>query len=232
MNVQIRPLIPDDISRVSVIERQAFPTVWPPTPFKRELDNRLAKYLVAWEPKRPETRPVEPPGLSPEPSKELVNTSSGSVISRLVGAVKGHLSPTKAPAGGLGPLGVDYSIQGFVGLWFMLEEAHITAIAVEEVSRGKGVGELLLIGSIELAMSRGATVVSLEARVSNYVAQSLYEKYGFQKMGIRKGYYTDNREDAAIMTTEPINTPTHQETFQALTEAYRQRYGEIRIVLS
>ncbi|MCE2464199.1 MAG: ribosomal protein S18-alanine N-acetyltransferase, partial [Dehalococcoidia bacterium] len=125
----------------------------------------------------------------------------------------------------------DCTLLGFVGLWFMSGEAHITGIAVEEASRGKGIGELLIIGSIELAMARDATVMSLEARVSNFVAQALYEKYGFLNVGIRKGYYTDNREDAVIMTTQPINDAAYRNKFNALKDAYRQRYGEIKMEL-
>ena len=159
-------------------------------------------------------------------SKGLVRPAAASLFGRLADRVRDRLASNKVPPD------TDHSILGFVGLWFMVGEAHITAIAVEEASRGRGMGELLLIGSIELAMSHGAKQVSLEARVSNHVAQSLYEKYGFQKVGIRKAYYTDNREDAAIMTTRPINTSTFQEKYQALLEVYRQRHGEIKIELS
>jgi ribosomal-protein-alanine N-acetyltransferase len=71
--------------------------------------------------------------------------------------------------------------------------------------------------------------MTLEARVSNFIAQRLYEKYGFKSMGIRKGYYSDNREDAVIMTTSPIDTAEYQSLFQQLQEAYRSRRGEIGI---
>ena len=220
MNVQIRPLRVGDYSLVAEIERQAFPTLWPPTSFKRELDNRNAQYLVAWQPESSESHGVASTGR-----EEMVGGASGSLMGRVLGAVAARLysnRPSVAP---------DYSILGFVGLWFMVDEAHITAIAVHEASRGKGIGELLLIGSIELAMSRQAKVVSLEARISNHVAHSLYQKYGFQNVGVRKGYYTDNREDAAIMTTEPIDTAAYQERLAGLREAYRQRYGDIMVEL-
>ena len=88
-----------------------------------------------------------------------------------------------------------------------------------------------MIGSIELAKSRDFMVVSLEARVSNYVAQSLYTKYGFEKAGMRRAYYTDNREDAVIMTTNPISAPDYQARFIQLVEAYEKRYGNISMVL-
>ena len=218
MNVQIRPLRPSDIECVEQIERQAFPTLWPPTPFKRELGNRIAKYLVAWEPSFGHGNQGES-SSSPRPRGR-------SFLGRVLGALKGSgAEPMPGAEAG-------QRILGFVGLWFMADEAHITAIAVEEASRGKGIGELLLVGSIELAMDRQATEVTLEARVSNHIAQSLYNKYGFHDVGIRKGYYTDNREDAVIMTTNPINTPTYHSQFRGLREAYRQRHGDMKIVLA
>lgn len=221
MNVQIRTLRADDTNRVAEIEKEAFPTLWPPTPLKRELSNRLARYLVAWEPRRTETRLDEEPG-----PPEMGSSSKGSLFGRLIGTVNRRRQSGKVPSG------VDRSILGFVGVWFMAGEAHITAIAVEEASRGRGIGELLLIGSIELAMRQEATEVSLEARVSNYVAQSLYRKFGFKNVGTRRAYYTDNREDAVIMTTQPINTVAYQEQFRVLKEAFHERHGEIKIVLS
>ena len=221
MNVQIRTLRADDTSRVAEIEKEAFPTLWPPTPLKRELSNRMARYLVAWEPKQAEAWPEGKRG-----PQELGSSHSGSLVGRLINNVKGHLQSGKTLPE------ADYCILGFVGLWFMAGEAHITAIAVEEASRGKGIGELLLIGSIELAKRQGATEVSLEARASNHVAQSLYRKYGFQNVGTRRAYYVDDREDAVIMTTQPINTPAYLEKLRVLKEAFYQRHGEIRIVLA
>ena len=220
MNVEIRPLRYEDISQVTEIERQAFPTLWPPTPFKRELENHRAKYLIAREPRFEESGPPEDGQL------EQSGPSEASFLGRFVDSLK---KPFSAQNLQVKP---DYSVLGFVGLWFTADEAHITAIAVENASRGKGVGELLLMGSIEVAMARNASAVSLEARVSNRVAQSLYEKYGFHKMGIRKAYYTDDREDAVIMTTQPIYSPHYHERFLALREAYTQRHGNIRMVLA
>ena len=223
MNVQIRPLRLDDIKYVAEIDRQAFPTLWPPTPFKRELDNRQAKYLVAFEPRVGRNSPGSDgaEGTGPGPV-----SLGGSLVGLLSVVLKGRITANKHP------VNLNDSLLGFVGLWFMAGEAHITAIAVEEASRGKGIGELLLIGSIELAMDRRATEVSLEARVSNHVAQSLYRKFGFEEVGVRKGYYTDNREDAVIMTTQPISTPDYREKFRGLRDAYTQRHGDIRLVLS
>lgn len=220
MNVWIRPLRIEDIKSVTEIERQAFPTMWPPTRFKRELDNRLARYLVAWESESPE----DPAGDEQLP-RDPARPSNVSWLGWLMSALS-RRGPKASPST------VGQRIQGFVGLWFMAGEAHITAIAVEEKSRGKSIGELLLLGSIELAMKKGADVVSLEARVSNHVAQSLYEKYLFEKVGIRKGYYTDNREDAVIMTTQPIHNAAYQEHVHDLREAFIGRHGDVHIQLA
>ena len=120
-------------------------------------------------------------------------------------------------------------IAGYLGVWFQGNEAHITEIAVREKLRGQGIGELLLIGSLRAALEYGSSVVTLEARVSNFVAQRLYEKYGFKSSGLRKGYYADNREDAVIMTTSPIHTEAYGELFRELQEKYPARWREIQI---
>jgi ribosomal-protein-alanine N-acetyltransferase len=90
-------------------------------------------------------------------------------------------------------------IAGYCGAWIVVDEAHITNIAVLPEYRGKKLGEALLMKMIELARSMGAIRMTLEVRVSNTVAQSLYKKFGFQIGGIRKNYYTDNQEDAYVM---------------------------------
>ena len=76
-------------------------------------------------------------------------------------------------------------------------------------------------------MEYGYKVMNLEVRVSNFIAQRLYEKYDFESVGIRKAYYSDNREDAAIMTTCPIDTEEYQRLFEELQETYRKRRGDI-----
>ncbi len=90
-------------------------------------------------------------------------------------------------------------IVGYAGMWIILDEAHITNIAVHPNWRGKRIGEALLCRVIEDAVLAGCIGITLEVRVSNDVARNLYRKYGFTDEGIRKGYYTDNNEDAVIM---------------------------------
>lgn len=90
-------------------------------------------------------------------------------------------------------------IIGFCGMWIVLDESQITNVAVLPSSRGKGIGDGLMREAIRLAKDRGVIIMSLEVRITNTVAQNLYRKLGFQEGGIRKGYYTDNQEDALVM---------------------------------
>lgn len=117
----------------------------------------------------------------------------------------------------------DPSLIAYGGLWVVVDEAHICTIAVRPEWRGRGLGELVLASLIERALERKADVVTLEVRVSNIVAQNLYKKYGFTVVGRRKRYYSDNGEDADIMTTPPIHSEAYQQRFQALEHALRAR---------
>lgn len=93
----------------------------------------------------------------------------------------------------------DGKVIGYCGLWVISDDAHITNIAIHPSERRKGIGDYLFRGAMDMAKTLGAVKMSLEVRVSNEPAQSLYRKYGFQKGGIRKNYYTDNQEDALVM---------------------------------
>nr|WP_039238109.1 ribosomal protein S18-alanine N-acetyltransferase [Bacillus thermotolerans] len=90
-------------------------------------------------------------------------------------------------------------VVGYCGMWLVLDESQITNIAVLPEYRGQGFGEKLLVYVMEAARKNGASVMSLEVRVSNLAAQHLYKKLGFQTGGIRKNYYSDNQEDALVM---------------------------------
>jgi len=107
----------------------------------------------------------------------------------------------------------------------MAGEAHITTIGVRQAYQRQGIAELLLISTMDTALMRNAQVMTLEVRLSNSAAQALYEKYGFTKMGVRRGYYTDNREDAVIMTTDTLTSALFQAQFQRLKRAHAERWG-------
>jgi len=93
----------------------------------------------------------------------------------------------------------DGKIIGYMGLWFILEEGHITNVAISPEYQGKGLGEYLMRSVMELMAKEGMERMTLEVRASNRPAQKLYERLGFVTAGVRKGYYSDNREDALIM---------------------------------
>ncbi|WP_368780804.1 ribosomal protein S18-alanine N-acetyltransferase [Alicyclobacillus fastidiosus] len=94
---------------------------------------------------------------------------------------------------------LDGRVIGYGGLWMILDEGHVTNIAVDPDFRGRKLGEKLLRTLMSMCAASGGRKMTLEVRVSNTVAQNLYRKYGFERVGLRKGYYTDNREDAIIM---------------------------------
>lgn len=90
-------------------------------------------------------------------------------------------------------------IVAYCGVWIVMDDAHITNIAVHPDMRRQGIAADLLRGVMDMAKTLGAEKMSLEVRVSNDSAKELYRKYGFQDGGIRKQYYTDNQEDALVM---------------------------------
>lgn len=218
MPYALRPMLAEDAPAVAEIEREAFPTTWPPTPFRKELHNRLARYLVSCSP-LDGPQEVEPPDAEPAPA--------ASLLTRLLQGLWPRAG--RQPVQGGGPR---QCIPGYVGMWFMADEAHVTAIAVREAYRGRGIGELLLIGCIELSILRKAREVTLEVRVSNHLAQALYRKYGFETAGVRKRYYTDNNEDAYIMTTGAIQSPEYRQELDARVRDHARRWGDSERVLT
>jgi len=90
-------------------------------------------------------------------------------------------------------------IVGYCGSWIVIDESHITNVAVLPKHRGKKFGEALMKKMMDVSKEMGAISMTLEVRVTNHVAQSLYRKLGFQDGAIRKNYYTDNQEDALVM---------------------------------
>nr|WP_238188468.1 ribosomal protein S18-alanine N-acetyltransferase [Paenibacillus sp. L3-i20] len=93
-------------------------------------------------------------------------------------------------------------VLGYGGMWIIMDEAHITNIAIRSDLRGNGLGHKLLEQMQRTAVFFEAVRMTLEVRVTNELAQHLYRKYGFQSSGIRPRYYSDNDEDALIMWAE------------------------------
>ncbi|HZW83915.1 MAG TPA: ribosomal protein S18-alanine N-acetyltransferase [Candidatus Deferrimicrobium sp.] len=96
----------------------------------------------------------------------------------------------------------DEQVIGYMGLWVILDEAHITNVAIHPDYRNRRLGEVLIREVAWRCQGLGVLRMTLEVRVSNLSAQSLYTRLGFVSAGVRKGYYTDNQEDAIIMWKE------------------------------
>ncbi|MEX0761174.1 MAG: ribosomal protein S18-alanine N-acetyltransferase [Dehalococcoidia bacterium] len=222
---RLRPASMEDVGAMEQVEREAFPTVFPPTRFRQELGRSNAQYLVAARARTQEEMLKEgrhyghgeddgdPNGLL----SRIKDRANRLVFDRT--GTRSHDKP-------------DEFVSGLVGLWFVLDEAHIVIIGARPSERRRGVGELLLIGGLEAAMRRGARVMTLEVRNSNQAARSLYRKYGFREVGLRKRYYADNNEDAVIMTTPPIQNDEYWRHFHSLTRNHAERWGESVRVLS
>ena len=208
MSFAVRPLREADIPQVKAVEKQAFSTLFPPTSFRRELGNHAARYWVVENLDAGEKLPSNPP-------------QRGIVRKILHGAtgLRARRHENRTPN----------SIVGFLGTWYAADQAHIVSVGVADGYRRRGIGELLLIAAVEHATANGTETITLEVRKSNAAAQALYEKYGFIEQGIRKAYYSDNREDAVIMTTGSIQMEQYAAQVSALKRAHQERWGRAEI---
>ena len=199
----------EHIAQVNEIDREAFPTQWPPPNYKHELQNQFAHYIVACD----EDEKAEEPEVTSLPEQGQNRLSSR--IRRWFNRLSGNeiIQPTSQ------------LIAGFAGIWVLADEAHITNIAVRERYQRRGIGELLLISIIDMAKKLKADIMTLEVRASNTAAQDLYYKYNFKQVGVRRAYYTDNREDGILMSTESINSASFQAHLQQLKQAYSRKWG-------
>jgi [ribosomal protein S18]-alanine N-acetyltransferase len=114
---------------------------------------------------------------------------------------------------------IEDEVVGYGGVWLMVDEAHVTTFAVHPAYRRRRIGERLLLALLDLSVDRHAREATLEVRLSNLAARRLYEKYGFRPVGIRPRYYSDNQEDALIMTTEPLMSTGMRERIARLRAA-------------
>ena len=106
---------------------------------------------------------------------------------------------------------VDGRVVGYGGMWLMVDEAHLTTFAVHPAWRRQHIAERLLLAFLDLALDRRAHEATLEVRLSNLPARRLYEKFGFRPVGLRPRYYSDDNEDALIMTTSALAEPVMRE---------------------
>jgi ribosomal-protein-alanine N-acetyltransferase len=188
----------EDIPEVSRVERQCFSNPWPQSAYRRELRNLANNYyVVLW--------------YRPDHPDEAVRHESRGGLSGLLPFVRRHEQRSTD------------QVVGFGGMWILYDEAHVTTIGVAPTHRGKGLGELLLVDLFEHAWQRNAEWLTLEVRVSNESAQSLYHKYGFSRQGLRRRYYSDNGEDAYIMWSPSLHSAEFKRRFDELRDAIRQR---------
>ena len=213
MACQVRLMCKEDIIQVTEIDREVFLDQWSPPNYQRELKNCSARYVVACD----EMEKIEAPELKAIPPQGF---------RRLLSRLKQLLYPERTSGDELLPSSRQYII-GFAGFWIMADEAHITNIAVRKRHQRQGTGELLLISLIDLAVKLKVRVITLEVRVSNTAAQSLYYKYGFVRADLRQGYYLDNREDAVLMATGNINSDSFQANLQRLKQAHSRMWGMV-----
>lgn len=173
----LRSMTIDDLDQVGIIERVAFTTPWSTTSFVYDLNNR--------EHSNTELGVIELPHL---PHYEESRPDRFQLI-------RPQRTTTQNGA-----------VVSYGSMWIRNGEGHISQLAVHHLHRGQQLGELMLVGLLARAIVCGATFSALEVRVSNVVAQSLYVKYGFQRVAILPRYYSDNREDAYLMKILNLNS--------------------------
>ena len=212
MRFAVEQMRAEHIPAISAIDRAVYPIPWPVHSYRSELHNRSAYYIVAC--RVDADAHVEHPaevGAGAGPSQGT------GLLSRLSRLLRPGTTLNAAEEVEL------RRVVGYSGLWLMVNEAHITTIAVAPEYQGQGLGELLLISLIDKAIELNALCLTLEVRVSNHVAQSLYRKYTFRETGVRRRYYSDNGEDAHIMTSEDVDTPHFQEVLAYNRQSLAER---------
>lgn len=175
LRVILRPMSLDDVVQVAALDKLAFSNPWPARTYNYEVAENDCSRMFVLE-----------SGWQTAPS----NGRTHHWWDYLLGGGNGN---------------GHHSILGYSGMWHIADEAHISTIAVHPEWRGQKLGELLLWSMIRQAIRQKAGQVTLEVRVGNTLAQNLYRKYGFNVVGVRKGYYRDNSEDANMMLLENLN---------------------------
>jgi ribosomal-protein-alanine N-acetyltransferase len=211
----------EHISAVSGIEKLSFPQPWPQNAYRREIqENRMAHYIVA-------RRLNDDHRLGGSAAESALAAPSQSDF---IGRLSRFLRPPEPPRS---PRLEEElrSIVGYAGIWVMTDEAHVTTIASHPDVRGQGVGELLLVALIHRGIEVGARWTTLEVRASNTVAQSLYRKYTFKEMGVRRRYYSDNGEDALVMWTDALDSDSFLTAMEHHERKLAERLGSAEVRL-
>ena len=195
----IEPMRLEDLDEVLAIERVAFPTPWSLRAYRWELTvNDHAYYLVV---RRRQSQP--PQQRQPQPG-----------LRRTIHRILGSKTTDRPP------------VLGYGGFWLIVDEAHISTLAVHPNWRRRGLGALLLAALLDKAVEVGAVIATLEVRVSNVAAQNLYRSFGFEQAGLNRHYYRDNGEDALIMTTPLLVTAPFQQRLSHLKKDLARRMAD------
>ncbi len=193
----VKPMQVAHIPAVVSIEQESFPMPWPDTAYRHELtQNEMAHYYVL--------------GLqSPHPTP--ADASTWHRLRQMLWFRPGADSD---------------EVWGYAGFWMMLDEAHISTLAVRHDMRQRGLGQCLLLGLLDEARNLEADRATLEVRISNSAAQALYAKYGFEEVCRRKGYYPDNGEDALLLTTPDFSSVAFWDAVDASRFRLVERLGQ------
>jgi ribosomal-protein-alanine N-acetyltransferase len=206
----VEPMQVNDVDEVMQIEHEAFTLPWSASAYRYEITkNETAHYFVVRQ-SHPTLAPVKRPLLNRLKRHWLWQT------------VFGASQPPPTPKLPLPP------VLGYGGFLLVVDEAHITTVAIASAQRGRRLGELLLVSLLDQASALRAREVTLEVRVGNTIAQQLYRKYGFAIVGRRKRYYSDNGEDALLMTAKAIDAAAYREKLEALKAQLWGKLAEIR----
>ncbi len=114
----------------------------------------------------------------------------------------------------------DKNVQGYMGMWKIVDEAHVTNLAVHPSYQRQGIAKRLILSALDICYSEKIKYITLEVRKSNIKALNLYESFGFKTLGIRKKYYQDNGEDAFIMWTENIFSQKYKEIYDKISSQF------------
>jgi ribosomal-protein-alanine N-acetyltransferase len=197
---RVRPMELEDVPTVMHIDRLSFSTPWPASAYRYEiLKNPSAHYYI-----------VEKAASGEKEREPPAEAGLGQRLLRLVGR---------------GPIHPD--IIGFAGFWLVSHEAHISTLAVHPDYRRRGVGGLLLLDMIKQSRRLNATMMTLEVRESNTIAQNLYRRCGFRVVRRRRQYYSDDREDALVMEVHGLDSPQFGESLHQLEEAFHKRLAGV-----
>ncbi len=200
----IDPMTLDDLTEVHHVEMQSVPTPWPLSAYRRELTNPQNNHYVVCRWRSPEDLAII--------QQQARENRAERGLFPLFRRPQEQIAPQPRAA-----------IVGFAGMWTLVDEAHVTIIGVAPSHRGRGIGEYIFTTLIDEALRRNVTWVTLEVRVSNTRAQSLYAKYGFSVQATRRRYYSDDGEDAYVMSSPTVNTAQYREQYAALRAANHAR---------